>query len=393
MLRILYLAHDLRDAAVKRRLDMLMIGGARVSVAGFRRDERPIENVGVHPAVDLGRTYDRDFKQRVAKIISLRLLPQKNFTHTDADIVIARNLEMLVLAMKLRRHDGKRPKVVYESLDVHRLLLRKDAIGKVLRRMERHLLSDVPLIMTSSPAFVREYFNGVQGLRKPVVLIENKVLDVTGDQTAAGSRSLALKPDGEPVRIGWFGALRCRKSVHLLAEFSRRMHGRYEIVLRGRPARTEFDDFDGFVAAEPFMRFEGPYRSPDDLATIYGEVDYVWAIDFFEEGLNSSWLLPNRLYEGCLHGGVPIAIAGTETARYLAENKIGEVLLEASPEALCDLLEASDLAARQREVVAKAIASPPAFICGQAECERLVDILQAGESIGDVRAAEIVLRI
>ena len=113
---------------------------------------------------------------------------------------------------------------------------------------------------------------------------------------------------GEPWKIGWFGALRCRKSLELLAAFTRQMDGRFEVVLRGRPAYSEFDDFDGLVAAEPYIRFAGPYRNPEDLAAIYGEVHFSWAIDFFEEGLNSSWLLPNRLYEGCRFGAVPIAM-------------------------------------------------------------------------------------
>ena len=36
-LQILYLAHDLTDAAIRRRVLMLRQGGARVSVAGFQR--------------------------------------------------------------------------------------------------------------------------------------------------------------------------------------------------------------------------------------------------------------------------------------------------------------------------------------------------------------------
>ena len=135
---------------------------------------------------------------------------------------------------------------------------------------------------------------------------------------------------GEPWKIGWFGALRCRKSLELLAAFTRRMDGRFEVVLRGRPAYSEFDDFDGFVAAEPHVRFAGPYRNPEDLAAIYGEVHFSWAIDFFEEGLNSSWLLPNRLYEGCRFGAVPIAMRQTETGRFLADRHLGLLLDDAS---------------------------------------------------------------
>ena len=37
MLHILYLVHDLSDPAVRRRVIMLQAGGAKVTVAGFRR--------------------------------------------------------------------------------------------------------------------------------------------------------------------------------------------------------------------------------------------------------------------------------------------------------------------------------------------------------------------
>ena len=82
------------------------------------------------------------------------------------------------------------------------------------------------------------------------------------------------------------------------------------------------------------MRFEGPYRNPEDLADIYGHVHFSWAIDFFEEGLNSNWLLPNRLYEGCRHGAVPIAMRQTETGRFLTGRGIGVLLDEPSAEGL-----------------------------------------------------------
>jgi len=170
----------------------------------------------------------------------------------------------------------------------------------------------------------------------PVLLLHNKVLEL--DRQPAAPNGAPPPTPGEPWVIGWFGALRCRKSLEMLAAFTRQAQGRFEVVLRGRPAYSECADFEGFVAAEPHVRFEGAYRNPQDLAAIYGEVHFAWAVDFFEEGLNSSWLLPNRLYEGCLHGAIPIAMADTETGRFLAERQIGLRLDKASPDALATLL-------------------------------------------------------
>ena len=147
--------------------------------------------------------------------------------------------------------------------------------------------------------------------------------------------------------------------------------------MRGRPAYREFADFDGFVAAEPHLRFAGPYRNPDDLAAIYGEVHFSWAIDFFEEGLNSAWLLPNRLYEGCRYGAVPIAMKGTETGRFLAERGLGILLDHPSADALETALGAVDpdgYAALRRRVAAH---DGSEWSAGIADCLALVERLKA----------------
>ena len=197
----------------------------------------------------------------------------------------------------------------------------------------------------------------------------------------------ALGPAVEPPwRIGWFGALRCSRSLQLLGDFSRRAGGRFETVLRGRPALSEFADFHAAVDAAPSLSFEGPYRNPEDVEAIYREVHFSWVIDFFEEGLNSSWLLPNRLYEGCRHGAIPIAMEGTETARFLQRHGIGLLLPEPSEAALAALLGSMSAASfvEQR----KRIAAKPdrVWSSGREDCRALVARLKNLSGAGIVDA-------
>lgn len=151
------------------------------------------------------------------------------------------------------------------------------------------------------------------------------------------------------------------------------MDGKVQVVLRGKPAYQEFDNFDAEVAAEPYLSFEGAYKSPEDLKSIYEDVDFIWAIDFFEEGLNSSWLLPNRIYEGCRYGRVPIAVNGTETANFLKNSAIGLTVKEATPEVLRDIfsqikpLDADKLKQRVQQ------SDPRKFTFTKASCSSLVD--------------------
>jgi succinoglycan biosynthesis protein ExoL len=91
------------------------------------------------------------------------------------------------------------------------------------------------------------------------------------------------------------------------------------------PSRAVFADFDADVADRPHVRYAGSYRNPADLAAIHGEVHFSWAIDYYESGENSAGLLPNRIYEGCCYGAVPVTISGVETGRRLSERGAGVV--------------------------------------------------------------------
>jgi succinoglycan biosynthesis protein ExoL len=391
MLHVLYLVHDLSDPAVRRRVIMLQAGGARVTLAGFRRTMHPetasIE--GVSP-IDLGPTKDGRFAQRLVAIAKAALSLRARLSGVPKpDLIVGRNLEMLALAKRARSLFSADIPVVYECLDIHRLLLGEGGASRAMRRAERALGRDAALLMTSSPAFVRDYFHRMGQIDAPVMLLHNKVLELADNVVDQQDREADVSPGGKWT-IGWFGALRCRKSLELLAAFTRRMEGRFEVVLRGRPAYSEFADFDGLVGAEPYLRFEGPYRSPEDLARIYGEVHFSWAIDFFEEGLNSSWLLPNRLYEGCRYGAVPIALRQTETGRFLAERYMGVLLQEASLPALAaDLgdMDASRYAAIRRKVAAE---DRSTWVCDLRDCQALVDRLKAlAGSTAPVRALQV----
>jgi GT2 family glycosyltransferase len=313
-MRVLYLAHDLDDAAIWRRREMLRLGGAEVDLAGFRRGEGELPG----PATELGRTRNGRMAGRALAVLRrIATLPQLDMGPTP-DVILARNLEMLALAAALRRRFPQ-ARVVYELLDVHRLLLGCGVVSRALRAIEASLLRRTALVLISSPGFRRHYLTPFRRPAREVMLVENKVL-----AGAAVSEPVAPVTDG-PIRIGWFGILRCAWSLAMLDQLTQAAPGRYRVILRGRPALDVVPDFHATVEANPDMSFHGPYRWPDDLASIYGEVDMAWLIDRYEAGGNSDWLLPNRLYEGCLHGAVPVALAGTEIADRLRTLGIGVI--------------------------------------------------------------------
>jgi succinoglycan biosynthesis protein ExoL len=319
---------------------MLRRGGAQVRLAGFRRGEKPLPG----PATVLGRTRDGRMAARAAAVLSaLPRLPARLPPGPAPDVILARNLEMLALGARLAaRHPGAR--LVYELLDVHRLLSGRGPVPAVLRAVEAALMRRVAAVVISSPGFAGHYLGPFRRPAAEVLLAENKPL------AALSPDAPAARPPGGSTVIGWFGILRCAWSLHALDRLTRAAPGRFRVDLRGRPARDALPDFDAVVAANPDLAFHGAY-APGDLPAIYGGVDLAWLIDRFEAGGNSDWLLPNRLYEGCLHGAVPLALAGTETARRLADLGIGIIADAPSDDALARALAAPDLPALRAAVL------------------------------------------
>lgn len=369
MVKILYLVHDLSDAAVKRRISMFIAGGAEVTVAGFRRCEDEVTEVCGCPALDFGRTYNANFKQRILSIFKTILsIGKYRDPFKDCDIVVARNLEMLAIAVRGQAAFCDKQNLIYEVLDIHRLMLKANAIGKCLRALEKWLCRDACDIWTSSPAFVHSYFDVYNITKAPIRLLENKVFDPKG----ALDTSPTPPPAPDPWVIGWFGAIRCRKSFDILRQLAVTMKGRVRVVIRGRVSHDQIPDFDELVQQTDHMHFEGAYQYPDDLAALYQNIHFTWAIDFFEEGLNSSWLLPNRLYEGGLFQSVPLALNSVETGRYLKKLQLGILLEDAEVPRLVNLFETMD--PDQYAVLKDKARSFPSdqWACSASDCKNLV---------------------
>jgi succinoglycan biosynthesis protein ExoL len=245
-------------------------------------------------------------------------------------------------------------------------MLLGDGLGsRAVQWIERKALRGLNLLIVSSPSFLAAYFAARQGYRGPALLVENKVPALDGADTPAPVPLVT-----PPWVIGWFGMLRCKKSLAQLSKIAARAGGAIEVLIAGRASPNEFDDFEAEVAATPHVRYVGPYR-PEDLPRLYADVHFVWAIDYFEEGLNSSWLLPNRLYEGLANGAVPLALREVETGAWLDRAGVG-LLLDDPVTEIPELVAAMTPQSYAR--IAQAVRGLPfeKVHMSRAECEAMV---------------------
>lgn len=372
MAKLVFFGHDALDPAIQRRVRAFADAGAEVEAFTMRRGpafDAPWRNV------DLGETRDAAFAQRVSALVAARsILRRHGDALRKAGVFYARNLDMLMLASWAKRMSGARAPLVYECLDVHRFLSREDPIGASLRAMEAALLREVALIVVSSPAFAREYFDKRHAQRTPTLLIENRL--PWGFEY--GARPAGPPAEHKRLRIGWFGNLRCERSLTLLLDLTSRFPEHVELSLRGIPARAAVSDFEARVGGRDNVTFGGRYAWPQDLAEIYRDVDLVWAGDFHDAGANSTWLLPNRLYEGGYYAAPALAPADCETGRWIEARGFGFTLPEPLEETLPAFVRGFDRT-RLAEPRAKLLGAPDSvFLQPKDELAGVIEAALAG---------------
>ena len=350
MTTIAFFGHDAADAAVRRRVKSFV--GDGMDVVGFMMRRRDVSPEWKN--VDLGKTRDGAFLQRIKQVFAgARKAAEQRELLAAADVIYARNLDMLACAFLAKRHTGLKTPVIYESLDVHRLLTRSDFVGRIFRGLERALLKRTRALVVSSPGFLRNHFELHYGGDFTAYVVENRL---SADSNFGPRPETALPVEileDRKLVLGWVGMLRCQRSLDLLCALADAYPDTLEIRLHGIPARTEIPVFEPEIERRPNMTFFGKFRSPEDLSSIYASLDVVWAGDFMEAGYNSVWLLPNRIYEGGYYATPSIAPAGTETAAWIARNDCGFVIEEPLERSLSKLV--GHLLTERREIAAYAM--------------------------------------
>ena len=321
-MKIAFFGHDSSDAAVKRRITSMLNDG--LEVTGFMMHRRVTE-LGFEN-IDLGQTFDGRFVQRLKQIwIGARKAIKHRTKLETADVIYARNLDMLLCAFLTKAFIGLKTPVIYESLDVHRLLTRGDMIGRLARMIEGHFLKRSKGLVVSSPGFIENHFEKYYSGTYKAVLVENRWLKDTLPSSRPVRNDVWTPEDREaqPLSLGWVGILRCQRSLDLMCQVAEQFKGRLMIHLHGIPALVEVPNFEAQIASHENIKFFGRFSAPEDLAGIYEPLDLVWAGDFMEAGSNSEWLLPNRIYEGGYFAVPPIAPNGTQTERWITERQCG----------------------------------------------------------------------
>lgn len=357
--RLLVFGPDAAEAAQIRRMRSYLDCGFDVSGFMMRRANM---NPDFRPFWDNTHLYNTKNESPVRRVAAIAGSIAKLRAHRDklagTDVIVARNLDMLAIAVAAQSMIHPHPPLIYECLDIHGMMTASGAKGRLARAAERRFLAHTSALIVSSPAFVREYFAPVQGWTGPVALVENKLwLDGAGPKRPALEDVKQPPPWSEehPMVLGWVGTLRCAESFRLLAEAADRLGPKLQVNLHGVVHHHALPDFQKVLNARPNLKWHGAYDYPDGLAEIYRNCDLVWAQDLWQWGTNSTWLLPNRIYEASYFGCPSLAVDGSETGNRVAAG-LGWTIPEPEPAVLVKFLESlspADVVSQRRALLAR----------------------------------------
>lgn len=313
-MKILLVLPVLSDSYYRKRIEKLSELGVRCSVLGFERNHYKGKPWDI-PAESLGKIKHERYFSRVG--ILFRSIFKIRRAARNQDVIYAYNLDVLLISWLATLFQSKNIKIVYDVADIRSILVESGIFPTLLRNLERFLLKRVSVVVVASPAYIDGYFKPYQKTENTYFVIENKV-----DKNLLDNQTKSILPVSkkDPITIGYFGMLRCERSLNVLKQLAESSQGNIRILLRGLFLNTQH--FEAEFKSLEFAQYGGPFVYPDDLSGMFESADLVWGAHY-QTKPNKNWAIVNRFYQACYFKRPLIVQAGSQNAKLVNRYNIG----------------------------------------------------------------------
>ena len=300
-----------------RRIDKMKELGIEAKVFAFERDfyKGKIEN---RDYISLGNVERENYLKRIKPII-MALFKLRNQLDS-ADVIYTFGVDTFIIGWIASLLNGHRTKIVYEVGDIRTVVLKENIVGKLFRFLERRVLNRADLLVVTSGAFIENYFMRIQKTRDiKYHIIENKP-ELTEEKEKKEKNQIE---HNDKITIGYFGVIRCRRSIEILKEIMLANRNKFNLYIRGIPSGT--DDLIREIRDLEGVEIQGEYTVPDDLYNMYSKADVIWACYPFqgEKVGNWNWAKTTRFYEACFFNKPMISQKGSQDSLIVKKYGIG----------------------------------------------------------------------
>ena len=242
------------------------------------------------------------------------------------DILYVKALDCLLATLVARLFSRNRSRLICEILDVHDYLLYPSPYRGIIRALERFLLARIDLLVVPTEGNIEQYYRPIARYAGQIAVVHNRL--------PSGEAGPCPAPPGhdEAWVIGWFGNLRCRRSLDILCRTADKMGPRVRILMAG-PSLFGQGVLEQAIAPFSNIVYLGPFKECEEAPSLYAQVHFSYALHF-EPPDRSKWALAVRIFEGGAYGRPTLVRAGTDMGRFAGTHGIGLSIEEPCEDAL-----------------------------------------------------------
>jgi succinoglycan biosynthesis protein ExoL len=326
-IKVLYVLPVIGHPRDSKRIAMLIDQGFHVEAVAFNR----VYHNGREPncnVVSIGKINHKEYLSRIytfVKSISIvRYWVKKN------DIIYASGPDMAYLA--LVASVGLKRQVILEVGDIQNIQFANNLSGRIVRLLEKIFVKKCSLIVSTSYGFIEKYYHQMLKIKVQYLIIENKLEDSNnGKNSKMKFFSNTNFPSKTLLRIGYFGLFRCDWSWEVLKNIAKQNRRNVKIVIAGYSLSS--NKIAKESARLKNIEYLGNYKSPEDLASLYDQVDIVWATypkPLHDDYLNWRLARTNRFYESLFFYKPIIVLDGSGDYQDTINYKIGLIISQES---------------------------------------------------------------
>ena len=213
--------------------------------------------------------------------------------------------------------NSKKRKLIFEIPDLRETFFKNNFSAKIHKRLFKYFISKISIVVVTSELFVSDFFKKNKITIKKYVLIENKVHLI--------NRPISSKKnnDTQQIIIGYFGLVRCEKSLIVLIDFLD-INKKFNLIIYGYYLGIS-DELIDRVKNSPNIYYKGTYKSPMELYKIYNEIDISWIVYPYskEKDGNFKYARTNRFYEAGFFNKPMIANKFSGDAKFVKSYNVG----------------------------------------------------------------------
>lgn len=328
-LETVYLLPKPSEIRCLKRIRWLAREGLEPTTLAFERRGSDIVDV---PYVSLGRLEHRRYWRRPLAL--MRAVPRVVRHLRGADVAYCFGLDLLALAWLSRLLAGTRVTLAYEVADIMEVQHSPSLTSRLVRTLERFMLRRTSALVITSPAYVDGYYARFRQL-PPVFLVENKFGHAVPPAAIEAVRAMPTCQEPDVINIGYFGNIRCMRSLDLLFELAQRGRGRFRVYIRGvdttDAVRRRLNEAPANVIVG------APFRPETDMPAMYGAIDLGWAA-YYHAATNAKMARSNRFYDCCMLGRPMIAQKGSPDGLVVERHSLGLIIDAANHEATMEAM-------------------------------------------------------